>query len=100
MKDKYAIDDAFARIYDQLIEGHRHEHYILKEGFLIMHGRFCVTRPLRQKVLTESHAPPYTGHRGIDSTIKALEYYFHWPSLRKDVEEFVRGMFDMSKNQE
>ena len=91
MKDQYATNDVFARLYDQLIEGHRHEHYTLKEGFLMMHGRLCVTRPLRQKVLTESHAPPYAGHRGIDSTVKAVEHYFYWPSLWKDVEEFVRA---------
>ena len=55
-----------------------------------MHGRLCVTRQLRQKVLTESHAPPYAGHRGIDSTIKAVTHYFYSPSLWKDVEDYVR----------
>ncbi|MCO5577740.1 hypothetical protein L7F22_031572 [Adiantum nelumboides] len=30
-------------------------------------------------------------HRGIDSTIKALEMYFFWPSLQKDTESFVRS---------
>ena len=57
----------------------------------MMHGRLCVTRSLRQKVLTESHASPYVGHRGIDSIVKVVEHYFYWPSLRKDVEEFVRA---------
>ncbi|MCO5564476.1 hypothetical protein L7F22_018137 [Adiantum nelumboides] len=42
-----------------------------------------------KKVMTESHSPPYAGHRGIDSTIKALVMYFFWPSLRKDTESFV-----------
>ncbi|MCO5547930.1 hypothetical protein L7F22_001385 [Adiantum nelumboides] len=41
--------------------------------------------------MTESHSPPYAGHRGIDSMIKALEMYFFWPSLRKDTESFVRS---------
>ena len=61
-----ATDDASARIYDQLIEGHRHKHYSLKEGFLMMHGRLCVTHQLRQNIVTKSRAPPYAGHRGID----------------------------------
>ncbi|MCO5584630.1 hypothetical protein L7F22_038561 [Adiantum nelumboides] len=30
-------------------------------------------------------------HKGIDSTIKALEMYFFWPSLREDTESFVRS---------
>ncbi|MCO5596960.1 hypothetical protein L7F22_051031 [Adiantum nelumboides] len=41
--------------------------------------------------MTVSHSPPYVGHRGVDSTIKALEMYFFWPSLRKDTESFVRS---------
>ncbi|MCO5594266.1 hypothetical protein L7F22_048294 [Adiantum nelumboides] len=41
--------------------------------------------------MTESRSPPYAGHRSIDSTIKALEMYFFWPSLRKDTESFVRN---------
>lgn len=56
----------------------------------MMHGKLCVTQPLWHKVLTESHSPPYAGHRGIDATVKAIEHYFDWPTLRKDVEEFVR----------
>ncbi|MCO5588654.1 hypothetical protein L7F22_042611 [Adiantum nelumboides] len=52
-------------------------------------GKLCVSRLLRQKVMTECHSPPYAGHRGIDLTIKALEMYFFWPSLRKDTGSFV-----------
>ncbi|MCO5560538.1 hypothetical protein L7F22_014153 [Adiantum nelumboides] len=54
-------------------------------------GKLCVSRLLQQKVTTKSHSPTYAGHRGIDSTIKALEMYFFWPSLRKDTESFVRS---------
>ncbi|MCO5609114.1 hypothetical protein L7F22_063336 [Adiantum nelumboides] len=51
----------------------------------------CVTQPLREKVMTECHCPPYTGHRGIATTMKGVERYFYWPRLKKDVEEFVRS---------
>ena len=44
MKEQYATDDDFSRIYDQLINGQHHDHYLLKEGFLMMHGRLCVTK--------------------------------------------------------
>ena len=40
--------------------------------------------------MTESHSPPYAGHRGIDATVKAVETFFYWPTLRRDVEAFVR----------
>ena len=25
--------------YDQLVDGQPHEHYLLKDGFMLMHGR-------------------------------------------------------------
>ncbi|MCO5588027.1 hypothetical protein L7F22_041981 [Adiantum nelumboides] len=52
--------------------------------------RLCVTRPLRRKVMEESHVPPYAGHCGIDATVKAVETFFYWPALRRDVDVFVR----------
>ena len=90
MKDQYAVDEDFARVYDQVVNGQPHEHYLLKDGFMLMHGRLCISRPLRQKVMTESHSPPYAGHRGIDASVKAVETFFYWPTLRRDVETFVR----------
>ena len=45
---------------------------------------------LRSKVMEETHAPPYAGHRGIMPTTQALERYFFWPSLRADIEKYVR----------
>ena len=41
MKTQYADNEEFARIYDQLSEGQPHEHYLLRDGFLSMHGRLC-----------------------------------------------------------
>ncbi|MCO5582547.1 hypothetical protein L7F22_036444 [Adiantum nelumboides] len=54
-REQYANDEDFARIFEQLMDGQRHEHYLLKDGFMMMHGRLCVTRPLRHKVMEESH---------------------------------------------
>ena len=41
-------------------------------------------------VMNEAHASPYAGHRGIMSTTQALERYFSWPTLRKDIDKYVR----------
>ena len=75
MKDQYAQDEEFGRIFDQLENGDRHEHYTLKDGYLLMHGRICVTKQKREKILVESHCPPYAGHRGIEATSKAVESF-------------------------
>ncbi|MCO5560267.1 hypothetical protein L7F22_013878 [Adiantum nelumboides] len=67
MREQYANGEDFARIFEQLMDGQRHEHYLLKDGFMMMHGRLCVTRPLRHKVIEASHVPSYTGHRDEQS---------------------------------
>ncbi|MCO5612028.1 hypothetical protein L7F22_066290 [Adiantum nelumboides] len=55
---------------------------------MMMHGRLCVTRPLRHKVKEDSHVPPYAEHRGIDATVKRLR---HYSTLRGDVDAFVQA---------
>ncbi|MCO5606717.1 hypothetical protein L7F22_060907 [Adiantum nelumboides] len=91
MKAQYAEDEDFARIYDQIVNGQRHEHYTLKSDFLMMHGKLCITKQLRPKVLIECHASSYAGHRGIDAIVKAVDTFFYWPTLRRDVDAFVRS---------
>ena len=39
--------------------------------------------------MIESYAPPYMGHRGIEATTQAIETYFYWLYLKKDVHDFV-----------
>ncbi|MCO5598140.1 hypothetical protein L7F22_052232 [Adiantum nelumboides] len=73
------------------MSGQHHDHYILKDSFIMMHGKLCVTKQLRPKVLVESHASPYVGHRGIDAIVKAVETFFYWPALRRDVDAYVRS---------
>ena len=34
MKEQYAHDQDFSRIFDQLMEGQHNEHYLLKDGFM------------------------------------------------------------------
>ncbi|MCO5598973.1 hypothetical protein L7F22_053072 [Adiantum nelumboides] len=46
---------------------------------------------LRPKFLIECHVPSYSGHRGIDATVKAIDTFFYWPTLRRDVDAFVRS---------
>ncbi|MCO5602860.1 hypothetical protein L7F22_056999 [Adiantum nelumboides] len=60
-----------------------------KEEFLLYENRLCVTKDMRGKVMSESHEPPYAGHRGIQPTTKAIELYFYWPHMRQDIEDYV-----------
>ena len=74
---------------NNLVLGKAQEPYSLNEGFLLHGDRLFVTKELRDKVLYESHSPPYVGHRGIQATTQAVETYFYLRHLRKDVQEYV-----------
>ena len=55
-----------------------------------MHGLcLCITEAFREKVLQESHEPPYMGHRGAQATILAMEIYFYWPQMSYDIQEYI-----------
>ena len=62
---KYASDTDFASIYQDLMNGNTQEPYLFNEGFLLHGSRLCVVKDLCEKVMYESHSPPYAGHRGI-----------------------------------
>ena len=47
----------------------------------------CITKNLRDKVRTKLHAPPHVGHCGIVATTQAIETYFYWHHMKKDVHE-------------
>ena len=89
MVDAYAMDPDFANVMSALSMGKRQDPYVLKDGFLLYGSRLCVTKDLRAKVMLESHAPPYAGHRGIQATTSVIETYFYWPSMKHDIKEYV-----------
>ncbi|MCO5559037.1 hypothetical protein L7F22_012629 [Adiantum nelumboides] len=57
----------------------------------------CVSQGHCNAKLWKSHVPPYPGHRGIDATVKAVETFFYWPTLRRDVDAFVRECITCQK---
>ena len=89
MIDKYAEDEDFAQIVSDISQGKVREPFSLNEGFLLHGSRLCVVKDLQEKVMYESHSPPYAGHRGIQATTKAIESYFYWPTIRQDIEDYV-----------
>ena len=63
-----------------------------------MYGsKLCITKDLREKVVFESHAPPYVGHRGIQTTMYAIETYFYWPLMKQDVQRFVEECMECQR---
>ncbi|MCO5563944.1 hypothetical protein L7F22_017596 [Adiantum nelumboides] len=89
MIDDYKSDTDFAQIYEQVEQGILVSPYSIKEGFLMFGPRLCITKALRDKVMQESHEPPYAGHRSAQPTIQAMELYFYWPTMRQDVSDYI-----------
>ena len=77
MPTLYADDEDFREVWAVLNEGKSAPPFSIKDGFLYHHQAICVVTGLRTKVMSETHAPPYAGHRGIMSTLTALERYFY-----------------------
>ena len=89
MREAYASDEDFATIYSALQEGKSDETFSLNDGFLMHGNRLCITKDLRENIMFESHAPPYVGHRGIQTTFKELETYSYWLTMKDDVHRYV-----------
>ena len=68
MIDDYINDEDFASIMATISNNLPHEPYSLKDGFLLHGSRLCITKNLRDKVMYESHVPPYAGHICIQAT--------------------------------
>ena len=98
MKNTYDKDADFQAIWAELQQGNFHSDYCIRDGYLMMNNRLCITLPLRQKVLKESHEPPYAGHRGRASTLSALERFFYWPTLRRDTHSFIEACLACQKS--
>jgi transposase InsO family protein len=47
--------------------------------------------PLRLQLLQDHHDPPAMGHPGRAKTLELLTRKYYWPSMRKDVDRFVRN---------
>ena len=77
MVDAYGMDANFANVMSALSMGKTQDPYMLKDGFLLYGSKLCVTKDLRVKVMLESHAPPYVGHRGIQAMTNTIETYYY-----------------------
>ena len=86
----YVNDEDYASTMANISNDLPHEPYSLKDGFLLHGSQLCVTKNLRDKVMYESHVSPYVGHRGILATTQAVEIYFYWPSMRKDIHTCMK----------
>ena len=89
MIERYEQDSDYQEVMARLLQGQMQDPYSPKEGFLLHCNRLCITKDMRAKVMSESHKPPYVGHRGIKLTTRAIELYFYLPHMQQDIEDYV-----------
>ncbi|KAK9665587.1 hypothetical protein RND81_14G121500 [Saponaria officinalis] len=61
------------------------------DGSLKFRRRWCVPddNVLKEKILREAHNTPYSVHPGGDKMYKDLRRHFWWPSMKKEIAEYV-----------
>ncbi|KAH7434535.1 hypothetical protein KP509_06G022000 [Ceratopteris richardii] len=67
------------------------KHYSLQDEYLLYKGKVCVPSimDIRNQVLFECHDAPSAGHHGINRTYELVKRHFLWPSLHRDVQNYV-----------
>ena len=53
---------------------------------------------LQQKIMSELHDTPITGHLSTAKTLERLKRYFYWPQMIRDVEHFVKSCDPCKRN--
>ena len=44
----------------------------------------------RKQLIEESHSSLVGGHKGVTKTFNRLQTKYHWPGMRRDVQDFIR----------
>jgi len=95
-----SVADPFpGEVLQMLRDGTRHSREISlaecreENGRLIYRNRIYVPchDQLRLRILQNHHDPPAIGHPGRAKTLELIDRTYYWPTLRKDVERFVRN---------
>ena len=90
MKDTYAADDDFARIWQQCKLNEDAGDFTITQGFLLKNNRLCIPRTsLRELLIKEIHAEGLAGHLGQDKTFHTATSRYYWPQLRKDINNYI-----------
>jgi hypothetical protein len=61
--------------------------------------RICVPKgELRARILREFHDDPMSGHMGIERTLTRLQKEYWWPTMRRDVKNYVKSCEECQAN--
>ena len=61
------------------------------KGVLQYRGLLYIPEIIQSELISQHHDNPLAGHFGIDKTRELIARKYYWPTLRRDVEAYVKG---------
>ena len=90
LKELYKSDSDFEMIFENC-EKKAFGDFYQHEGYLFRESKLCLPNcSLRELLVREAHSVGLMGHFGIAKTLHILQSHFHWPHMRKDVEQICK----------
>ncbi|KAL0439017.1 UNVERIFIED_CONTAM: Transposon Tf2-12 polyprotein [Sesamum latifolium] len=91
IKDAQDKDPYLQKMKTKVQEGKNDQFVIQNDGMLMNGKRMCVpnVEELRTEIMHEAHYAPYAMHPGSTKMYRDLRPYYWWPTMKKDVAEFV-----------
>jgi hypothetical protein len=90
LRHAQATDPALVAVHDELRAGTRTAPWTITDGMVALEGRLYIppASPLLQEILAVVHDD---GHEGVHRTLHRLRRDFHFPSMRRVVQDFVKA---------
>ncbi|KAL0421010.1 UNVERIFIED_CONTAM: Transposon Tf2-11 polyprotein [Sesamum latifolium] len=91
IKDAQDKDPYLQKMKTKVQEGKNDQFVIQNDGTLMNEKCMCVpnVEELRTEIMHEAHYAPYAMHPGSTKMYRDLRPYYWWPTMKKDVAEFV-----------
>ena len=74
------------------------EHLTLENDILHYKAHLYIPRQLVPSILQSEHDSQIAGHFAMDKTTELIRRNFWWPSMIKEIEEYVKSCPDCQKN--
>jgi hypothetical protein len=90
LRQTQATDPSLVAILDEIRAGTRTAPWAVRDGMVVFVGRLFIppSSPLLQEIITAIHEDD---HEGVHHTLHRIRRDFHFPSMRRLVQDFVRS---------
>ncbi|KAK4390158.1 Transposon Tf2-12 polyprotein, partial [Sesamum angolense] len=91
IREAQDTDKYLQKMKTKVQEGKNNQFIIQDDGMLLNRKRVCApnVEELRTEIMQEAHYAPYAMHPGSTKMYRDLKPYYWWPTMKKDVAEFV-----------